>query len=296
MSNADWLTIEKLVQLIEKSIDKDSTVEHNVRLSDLTSKTGKKRQCDLVITSGKAPRHTKTIVEIQSRTSKFNITFFHGLIQKMKDVGAQHLICVSTVGFTQAIKEETKDMGGTVRLITLKKYDTEKIPFNFFKFTLNHIEPIYTQSAPLKLVLPKSLYIKNIKIDEAQFTVSLCGSQLFSLPQLISYYFKENKSEPGYTYDVKLPFNEGKIKLLHDKKLYNVSIEGSINVQNKTTQVPVSIYDYNQEDSGSIAWALEGSFIRDGLMQKVILNVLPCNESEFLLMGIQFEFHEVGVK
>jgi len=66
MSTSDWLTIEKLVQLIEKSISPESLVEHNIFLPDLTSRSNAKRQCDIVIKSGKPPRQTLTIVEVQS--------------------------------------------------------------------------------------------------------------------------------------------------------------------------------------------------------------------------------------
>ncbi len=127
-----WKFTEYLVQLIEKSIDPDSTVEHNAFLPDLTSTNGTTRQCDIIIRKGTPPRETITLVEVQDRIEKVELNQFQGWVSKMKDVGAQHLICVSRAGFPDSIKEKAKQSGNTIRLVTITKTDANKIPINLF--------------------------------------------------------------------------------------------------------------------------------------------------------------------
>ncbi len=131
-SDPKWKLIEEVVSIIEKEISPESHVEHDVWLPDLTE-SSKKRQCDIVIRSGKPPRETITIVEVQNRSKKFDITLFDGLCTKMRKVGAQHLICVSRKGFPESIKKEAIKQGPTVRLITLEKLKEGDWPFNIFE-------------------------------------------------------------------------------------------------------------------------------------------------------------------
>lgn len=117
--------MERLVQLIEQSISPDSIVERDVRLPILTSLTGNNAQCDIVIRAGRPPRQTITIVEVQDRQKPVDINDFRGWLQKLKDVGAQHLYCVSRQSFSKGIKEQAALHGTTVKLITLKQLDID---------------------------------------------------------------------------------------------------------------------------------------------------------------------------
>ncbi|MBL6932308.1 MAG: hypothetical protein ISR45_05120, partial [Rhodospirillales bacterium] len=91
----DGKDLEHLVHAIEQSIAPDSVVEHDVNLPVISSGSGRTRQCDVVIRSGQKPRETITIVEVQDRGSKPDINTFGGWLQKLEEVGGQHLICVS---------------------------------------------------------------------------------------------------------------------------------------------------------------------------------------------------------
>ncbi|SIR08945.1 hypothetical protein SAMN05920897_1377 [Alkalispirochaeta americana] len=113
---SDWEYFEKLVSFIEKTISPRSKIEHNVSLDDL-SRDSDKRQCDVIIRTGEPPRETITLVEVQNRSRGFNITFFDGLIEKMRKVGAQHLIVVSRKSFPKSIINEAKRLGNTIRLV-----------------------------------------------------------------------------------------------------------------------------------------------------------------------------------
>ncbi len=102
---SSWEMMEEVVSILEKSISPDSRVERNVLLFDLSG-SSVKRQCDIVIRSGTPPRETISIVEVQDRSKRFDVTFFDGLCTKMRKVGAQHLICVSRQEFPKSIIKE----------------------------------------------------------------------------------------------------------------------------------------------------------------------------------------------
>ena len=91
----------------------------------------------IVIVEGKDPRQTISIVEVQKRNSKTDINTFDGWLQKMKDVGAQHLFCVSEKGFPGSIKEKAEVIGPTVRLLTLKQIEEENWPISYASFSGN---------------------------------------------------------------------------------------------------------------------------------------------------------------
>jgi len=120
MGTKDWKEIEKLATVIEQHLDPGATVKHDVKLPDLTDATGKtKRQCDIVIETGPAHSRTRTIAEVQSRDSKPTILEFEGWLAKMRDVGAQHLLCISEKGFPASISRKAATWGPTVRLVTI---------------------------------------------------------------------------------------------------------------------------------------------------------------------------------
>ena len=121
----DWKTQEKVVTIIERHLGQGAKVRRNVHLPVLESKIGRTRQCDIVIEEGTEPRQTISIVEVQKRGKKPEINEFGGWVKKMREVGAQHLICVSELGFPRSIKEEADLIGPTVRLLTLKKIEED---------------------------------------------------------------------------------------------------------------------------------------------------------------------------
>jgi hypothetical protein len=119
-----WQTIEKIVALLEKTLTPLAQVKHNVFLPVLGRPKREPRQCDIVIVYGAPPRETITIVEVQDRKSRLNLNTFHGWIVKMQEVGAQHLICVSSQGFPQSIIDDVAMVRGpTVRLMTLQELE-----------------------------------------------------------------------------------------------------------------------------------------------------------------------------
>lgn len=291
MSKEDWLTTEKLVQLIEKSLSPESSVEHNVKLPDLTSNSKVKRQCDIVIKTGHSPRETITIVEVQSRTSKFNITFFQGLIQKMRDVGAQHLICVSTQGFTKSIKEKARELGGSVRLVKLTKSDTTSLPV-FSNFSFVNSQPVYDFVSNFRFDSKK----KGTNKTEVSFTAADKVFYLSSIPELplsaadlVNIYFQVNIPQTDGIYYVKLPSQNDSLTLQYlDKKIELESFECEIKVKNNQHEISLEhVYSYEQEEAGPIAWLLEASSIIKGLKTTFRINIKPGLSNDYIITGFE---------
>jgi len=112
-----WRRVEQVVRILEQSLDQGATVTHDERLRETV--TGTLRQCDVVIRSGPRHRRTVTIVEVQKRAGKVDIQDYEAWIQKREKLGAQHLICVSSAGFTESVEKDALMQGETVRLMTL---------------------------------------------------------------------------------------------------------------------------------------------------------------------------------
>ncbi|MEB3191963.1 MAG: hypothetical protein VKL42_16600 [Snowella sp.] len=145
--SSSWESTEKIVAFIEQAISPDAKVEHNVKLPVINNPNRKPRQCDVVITFGKYPRQTLAIVEVQKRVTRPSITTFHGWCKKMEEVGAQHLFCVSALGYPSSIIEYVKkEKGPTVKLLTLEDLGKEKKLNGFFPtsdYELTFINPEY---------------------------------------------------------------------------------------------------------------------------------------------------------
>jgi hypothetical protein len=74
----------------------------------------------VVVTTGPQHRRTRTIVEVQRRGKRVEIGHLGDWVEKMRAVGAQHLVCVSTVGYPASVTDKAARLGPTVRLATLK--------------------------------------------------------------------------------------------------------------------------------------------------------------------------------
>jgi hypothetical protein len=122
-----WRKSEQIAALFERMLSPGATVEHDVRLPGLGG-VGE-RQCDVVIRYGTPPRQTTAIVEVQRRNARTKISEFQSWIQKMRDVGAQHLYCVSMHEYSKSIVHEVATRHGpTVRLMTLAELSSGGVP------------------------------------------------------------------------------------------------------------------------------------------------------------------------
>ncbi|MHA1128647.1 MAG: hypothetical protein ACTSRN_06830 [Alphaproteobacteria bacterium] len=114
---------EKVVTILERHIDQKAKVSCDVMMPVISNPALGKRQVDVLIETGTKDRPTRTIVEVQDRKSKPSRLEFDGWLEKMREVGAQHLMCVTSAGFPNSIVEKASTIGPTVRLFTLEQLE-----------------------------------------------------------------------------------------------------------------------------------------------------------------------------
>jgi hypothetical protein len=135
-----WKTVEKVVALLEKSLAPEARVRHNVKLPSLA--TGHPEQCDVVIEMGQEPRVTRTIVEVQKRKERVKPNDFRGWCQKMREVGANRLICVSAKPFPRSIKDKVaKELGPAVLLVRFEALEAKRWPFQIVNNAMKVYKP-----------------------------------------------------------------------------------------------------------------------------------------------------------
>lgn len=269
--NNDGKELEHLVSLIEKSISPDSVVEHDVKLPVIGSESGRTRQCDVVIRSGQMPRETITIVEVQDRTCKPDINTFGGWLEKLEEVGAQHLICVSRHEFPTSIKERAAKKGGTVRLITLKALNAENIPtnmnivFTHKDFYLKECDIVCSASEAeveglgIRDAVDKKL-IGFRKIDGNERCWSLDQNELISMCILCRDYFTRPEGESEGVGNLIFDRKEGPALYMHlEDHFFRVGVDCDFSWTYEKTEIPMSVVSYEQNEAGVLAWIAEFS-------------------------------------
>jgi len=266
----DGKDLEYVVELIEKSISPSAVVKQNQLLPVIGSPSGRTRQCDVVIWERPGPRQTISIVEVQDRDSRVDITMFGGWVEKLKQVDAQQLICVSRHDFPISVKEEAFKLGGTVRLVTLKELDAEDIPINFkiilkrgvhAKATKTDIDVTKSELETLGIWDVFERKYNGVQLDNDEQCWSLDKNKLVSLCTLFQDSFVRPEGK-----------NEGEGRMFFDlekgPELY-VCIEGHfirVGLDNrflwtlKETELPISVLSYEQDGAGILAWFAEASY------------------------------------
>ena len=268
----DWQNIEKLVQMINKSIEPESEIKHDVQLPVINSSLGRTRQCDIVIYSGPQHRRTITIFEVQNRNSQVDINTFNGWLLKLDEVGAQHLVCVSRKDFPASIKEKTLQSGNKVKLITLKEIDEDEIPLELFKMKFKYLDFKVLNGSQGDIAYSKS-ETESLGIYEATKEYVQSRSQINFSEKVFSY----DKAELKSLYDIckdtigfidvdaagshKLDFNResgNPLYLFIEGKYTRIRLSLEFKWENKSIEYPVSILSYEQQNDGSLAWVFEG--------------------------------------
>lgn len=267
-----WRLVERIAAQLEKALTPYATVEHNVRLPVLGTK--RKRQCDIVIKYGDAPRQTIAIAEVQKRKSKPDITTFHGWIEKMRQVGAQHLICVSARGYPKSIIEEVMTRHGpTVRLLTLKELQQPKLirlvfPFNFAlykkpKFIIEDLGPIVFDSL-VEYTLPEGDI--NLRADAEVFgwdddpkRISLNDIIIPLMRECAQRTAEEGIYDPDFfTVELQIGQGEGKLWYYSGEQRIRVKVlPARVTLHTEYTEIPATYYSYEQHSvNGSLAWVV----------------------------------------
>jgi hypothetical protein len=263
--------LELLVNLIQKHIEPDAVVEHNIHLPVIGSASGRKRQCDIVITSGPKHRKTTTIIEAQDRTKQVDINTFNGWLVKLDEIGAQHLICVSRLEYPESIKEKAISLGNKVKLINLKDANPTEIPLSLLKsnFKYYNYQPIeviapkiaFTKAEAISLGIFESIntFIESNRMDANLMIFSFDKKELKSI-YTICRDSCENLSVNGTGLEV-LEFDKANDPPLffHIDGLYTrIGMRIEFKWKNEVIEYPVSIMSYEQQSDGSLAWIMEG--------------------------------------
>lgn len=268
MNKSNGLYLEKLVEAIEKSIDPNSRVIHDVNLPDLNSKKGRKTQCDIVIYSGSPPREMMTIVEVQDRSSKPTANDFRGWIRKKEEVGAHRLICVSKKGFTATQEEKAQNSGNTIQLIQLSEIGFESIPIDFFGFKVNLKE--FKVLNILNIKYFSSLEENKEEIDKVFRNGANIESQLYSYDKTNIFSLLDiARSDSSHTVEddkgikrINIPLEEKEplfIKL--DSKFAKIGLTFDVDWGYEVIHVPFSMMSYELSEHGVLAWVLLASVV-----------------------------------
>jgi hypothetical protein len=264
--------LELVVELIQKSIEPDAEIIQNAQLPVLTSPSKRTRQCDIVILSGPSFRRTKTIVEVQDRSSQVDINNFNGWLLKLEEIGAQHLICVSRQEFPESIVEKTLQLGNKVKLITLKEANPVEIPQSFFKsglkyinFQINNYVTInitYSKedekSLGINELIKSQLDSKNLNSDDKLF--SLDKRELKSIYKLCQESIENLDNPDSGINTIKFDRLKGQPLFLHINGIFTrIGLTVTFNWKNEVHVFPVSILKYEQLGDGSLAWIFEAN-------------------------------------
>lgn len=264
--------LEQIVEMLERSLTQDGKVERNVRLSIIGSASGSTAQCDVVIRTGPPHRQTVTIVEVQDRKSPVDIGDLRNWVGKLKQVGAQHLFCVSRLPFSKTIKEQAALSGHTIKLITLEKLDNGKIPLEFFKLTQIYVDADIISARKIEVIFPvleaspdkeklTSVIadLKKLRTNDFKFSfdqrdlLAISTICLRSVPAEEDVIERKDILEIGY--DPALP-----IFYYFNHEFIQIKLKMEFTWCLKKIEMPAAIWSYTQDDHGELAWFIECQF------------------------------------
>jgi hypothetical protein len=266
----NWKDIEKLVHLIEKSINPDSEVLHDQNLPVINSPTKRTRQCDVVIISGNGKRKTTTIIEVQNRTSKVDINTFNGWLEKLKEVGAQHLVCVSKLEFPSSVKEKASQIGPTVILVNLlQSEDPDSIPLQLINShtTFSNLEihklfdvnVTYSKAHLDSTELTKDdLEITPFKLNDE--ILSLDGRNVTTIFKICQNALQNKNYKAPQTEEILFEEPEEIYILIKGIFLKLKKLSYKFEWSHDFHRISPTIMTYEQVEDGTLAWLLEFIF------------------------------------
>jgi hypothetical protein len=264
----DGRYFEQIVQIIEKSIDPNASIEHDVMMPVLNSPSGRKRQCDIVITTGKKPRETVSIVEVQDRKTKVEINEFNGWLSKLNEIGAQHLICVSKQEFPESIQEVAAQNGNRVRLIQLTNFPSSKIPLDIFfnDFNISLFEIVAIGNLKINIDESKnneeqllSILVSNGKVDVNHKFIFHEDFGLISLYQYCQNHQIVKNNESGQSLMTISTNLDPKTKFQINGQIKPGEMTFEMKWESEVIKVPINLLTYNQ-DGDTLAWLAEASY------------------------------------
>ena len=240
----------------------------------MKSASGRTRQCDVVIVEGDDPRKTISIVEVQKRQSKPEINEFNSWVEKMREVGSQHLICVSRAGFPRSIEERADEIGPTVRLLTLRQLEQQEWPIPTV-FCTQELEVVrYERLLGLRMegehvfrVDPKNHnnpqnpdpHQKMFQLKDGRLlsATDIVDWHLFAHPKNLSALPKNQSITLGIKFD--WGWNEGlQFQDFGGKWVFLKGLVIQISIHIRTAPLDWTLSAYEQRGWGEAAWILRG--------------------------------------
>lgn len=266
----NWKDIEKLVHLIEKSINPGSEVLHDQNLPVINSPTQRTRQCDVVIISGNGKRKTTTIVEVQNRTSKVDINTFNGWLEKLKEVGGQHLICVSKLEFPSSVKEKASQIGPTVILVNLLQSENpDSIPLQLLNsqttFSNFEIHKLYDVNFTYSKAYFDSTELTKADLDITPFKLndeifSLDGENVTTIFKISRNALQNKNYNAPETEEILIEEPEEIYILIKDTFLKLKKLSYKLEWSHDLHHISPTVMTYEQVEDGTLAWVLEFNF------------------------------------
>lgn len=266
-----WKVRERVVAKLERALTPDASVETNVRLKALDGSGY--RQCDVVVRYGRPPRDTLTIVEVQDRGSQVDVNTFGGWCEKMRSVGAQHLICVSNHEYPESIRIKARNLGPSVRLLNLRDLDAPLGPNG-------SVWPSVNLRFYKKLHTDVDLHIVTIQLpptvregDLIEFAVPFNrkaaiftpdgGGEARSIDDLVDAKLRSwdwDSLECGVVEIEVLSEKDGEFRHALSTPPATVTVKAVCRVEITEVTIPLSSACYTQHDvEGELGWVMSGS-------------------------------------
>jgi hypothetical protein len=281
-----WKLIERVVAGLEACLAPDSRVEHNVKLPVLGRPDREPRQCDVLVRQGTPPRETITIVEVQARNSRPEIGDLAAWVDKMREVGAQHLMCVSEAGFPASIVGDAANKyGPTVRLMTLQQLERLQLGNLHLAPVLVHKNPRFEVRSVTSLKLdPRPPSTDKVTINQDTAFYYGDSAEQIDLLKLVAKIFtdQDTGNTPGaqreeYDRDLDLGSLGTPIWVLLEgvkHRVLRLVVRSHIVIEPRV--LPLHSFSYSQEFvDGKLAWIAVASDVIDGKRMELRFVCIP---------------------
>jgi hypothetical protein len=254
-----WKLVERVAALVEKSLDGSADVRVNQHLPSLKYPKEKPRQCDVTVRTGPPQRRTLTIVEVQKRKKAFDITLFDGLCAKMREVGAQHLVCVSAKPFPSSVVARAAEAGPTVRLATIRELEESK-------FRTTGMRSLVVVMRDIAQISEIELLTRNAQALGREGTIDF-KEKVFSLPTgesvNLDHIAKHAVVVDGQRRGARKPgghrfrVETDHVDYLPEPGVGPVRLRFMVTLKVKHVEPPLEYLEYTQEDeAGTLAWVM----------------------------------------
>jgi hypothetical protein len=201
---------------------------------------------------------------------------FHGWIMKMKEVGAESLICVSALGFPQSIKADVLNVyGPTVRLMTLTEMEQMEIPRFHVWDHLIHRHPRFAVEAIGGMKLEPRPTDRDLNLSGKRFVVG-DSQEAIDLNELISVVLNtdlrrmldanEIEAPDEFFLDIMIWSVEQNNYFLQGGQKYKIiALPIRLKVETEFIAIPVSYKAYRKEGDGDVvSWVSSARYVDSG--------------------------------